>query len=365
MIIEKAVQDIAQKTGLSVSDVRAEIHQWATPLMEKGVIVKLEVRRWRGTKKISPEEFGIDENDKRWIEFKEYMFLGTRSLLTRKTNSRINTIENKARKLLKDYSFETIWGHFVPCTLFVEWQDKDKEIQKEFYDLADELEQNFDKITDKVIRDYKSYCKKVWNDGNARGGFRSYEAYEYDFIKKIKNEIITATEFRKSFKYNTIFYFIPMPSEIERDLVETKKVQGQHEILDYEKEMKRRLAENMNELKRQHLESFLESTVGQIRNSILTIVEDVRNSLRVDVDQQLTKGRNRTKLLKMIDSVRGLNFYNDEQIQTVLDRLEEDLNKDADVRSERDVEETLKEIEGLASMDFSDLLYGRFNLLEL
>lgn len=365
MIIEKAVKDIAQKTGLSVSDVRSTLYQWATPLMEKGIIVRLEIKRWRGTKRISPEELGIDENDRRWLEFKSYMSLGTRHLLTRKTNNTINAVENKARKLLKEYSFETIWGYFVPCTLFAEWQDKDKEIQKEFYELADKIEKEFEDIKSQVLADYRIYCRKIWDDGAVTRSFSDYETYEHYFLKKIENEIITAEEFRNSFEYNTFFYFIPMPSDIESDVIEAKRVQGEQELLEHEKEMRRRLAENMTELREQHLESFLESTVGQIRNSILTIVEDVRNSLRTDADGCLTKGKNRTKLLKMIETVRSLNFYNDDQIQGALDRLQVDLNKDPDVRSEKEVEETLKEIEDLATIDFSDLLYGRFNLLEL
>lgn len=133
MLIDKSIKDIAEKTGLSTDDVRSTIYQWATPLMEKGIIVRLEIKRWRGTKRISPEELGIDENDSRWNEFKEYMSLGVRNLLDRRTNNRINAIENRARKLLKDYSFETVWGHFVPCTMFSEWQDKDKEIQKDYF----------------------------------------------------------------------------------------------------------------------------------------------------------------------------------------------------------------------------------------
>jgi len=364
MEIEKIIKEISKKTGISQNDVRSTVFQWATPLMEKGIIVKLEVKRWRGTKSISPEELGIDESDSSWEDFKDYLSLGSRSLLPKKVNSKINVVENRARSLLKSFSFETMWGRFVPCTMFAEWQDKDKDVQKSYYELADSLKDQFDEIKKEVILHYRKYCKKIWEDGVVTSNWKNYLDYEKYFISKIEEEIIDPNSFRESFKYNTIFYCIPMPSDIEKDVCEAKKIENEKEISDHEKEMKKRLVENLNSFRQEHVENFLESTVGQIRKSILTIVKDVRKSLSNDPDQCLSRGANRKKLLNMIDNISSLNFYNDDQVQKILNTLKEDLTKNKSVRSDREIDETLKDIECIVSLEYSDLIYGRFNQLE-
>ena len=187
---------------MSTSEVQSTIEQWATPLMQRGVIVRLEIKRWRGNKRISPEELGIDEKDDSWISFKHYMSLGTRKLLTRDVESKLSNIDNKSRKNLKDHSFETVWGRFVPCTMFKDWQENDKKINKEYFEVAEEISSSFDKVKDKVIEDYKGYCYKIWKGGAVHGsGWKTYQEYEDYFISKIENEIISASQFKKSFEY--------------------------------------------------------------------------------------------------------------------------------------------------------------------
>lgn len=343
---------------MDTSKDRDELRQdWALALMDKGVIVKLKVSRWTGSAPLTYDDIGFTFFNPETFEFmKKYIKLGNEKLIPHEIDKEIMCIVKRAYKNLSMYSYDTIWGKFVPYIVFDAWERENEIIRNEYLNAAETMGEKYDEIVSAIKENYKKLGQEVWSKIYQDGNVQASESFLENFTSKIANKIPSSEKIVTSFKYDHTYFTIPLPSFLEDNLLEAEKVQNARELegirhdneketLRLEKEAKKRIAQEYVSKKAAMVDSFLESTVISFRSSISEMCDNILVSLsRPNV--KVSKA-SIDKIRKHIDNVRLLNFCNDHEITELLNNLENEVTK---FKGERDNSVILRCMQTLADV---------------
>lgn len=331
---------------------------WALALMRQGVIVKLSVSRWRASTKLTYQNLGLRFADKHSREFAEkYVQLGRQKLFPVEVLKEISTIESRARSTLNDYSYDTIWGKFVPYSAFDAWEEQNNIVRNDFMTQAKTIGDKYDEIIEAVKKEYENMAKDVWLRLYPENKDGATDAFVHSFVSKIVNEIPPVEEIVSSFKYDSSYLIIPMPSFIEADIAKAKQIRLDSEMAEFksdlEKSTKERIANEYVSKKTELIDGFLNSTVTSMRKYVGDLCESVltaigKKSQMNDVSMQYIK-----KLKKMMEKVRLLNFHNDKEITALLNGLETEIDKFKGERNKNIIVEKLAEIVDTATKEIT------------
>ena len=337
-------------------DVEQFRNDWALALMTKGVIVKVKASRWAGCTSLKPEILGLKYSSSDSFEFMgKYVRLGSHKLLPPTALNEIDALKNLAYENLKDYSFDTVWGRFVPFQVFKEWEQANELIRKDFYEQARIFGEKYDSIVAEVKEQYKVMAKDVWfrlypNQGNPTPAFIE------SFISRIVQEIPPRSDILSSFKYSFTYFFIPMPSFLQDDIAKAEKIKNQVDIdkLNTELEMqaKQIISQQYIERKKELIDDFLESTVNNLRSHVKEICDGVLQSLRQKSALSKITHTQIKRLKNMIKKVKMLNFYNDKEINVLLGGLGTEIEKVKDETNKDVIIHKLEELIEVAKKEY-------------
>lgn len=181
--------------------------------LQKGVIITLTIKRYRGTATVDFSELGINAADEKLKEFLgEYIQPGQKKLIPPDIDGQLKSIETSARNNLKEKSFDcsafASSGKFVPETMYAEFKATNEELKNRFYEVRDEFSNNYDNIVDKVCGDYKVLAENLYMQSHPAAK-RPSAKYVNQFVDKIREQIPTAEEICASFEYTTVLRRIP------------------------------------------------------------------------------------------------------------------------------------------------------------
>lgn len=343
---------------VDVSQFRSD---WALSLMTQGIIVKNAISWWRAKAPLKAEELGIKFNDQDTTFFmQKYVKLGTESLLPPEIISEIQYIETKSRDNLRDHSFDTIWGKFVPYTAFAEWQDADKLIKQDFFQAAQSLCDKYDAILITVAQEYRKMAKDVWN--RLYPDSQPTESFIENFVSKIINKIPSKTKIFSSFEYETTYFVIPLPSLIEENISKAENVKHQRDIKNFnvelEKETKKRIQEEYIKRKQEYIDGFLESTVSSMRSYVADLCESIIQSISKGVNKKDVTKSQRDRIKNIIKKVKLLNFHDDNEVNDMLKGLETEVDK---FKGERNKDIIVEKLQKLSDLSKDEFLPTNFN----
>lgn len=361
--IEQTVKEICEQTSLKEHEVRANIEDWALALMMKGIIVSLEIKRWRAKVSMKEEDLFLNQDhDEDWQEFQEsYLSFGRRLVIPKRIDDRLNSIERMARRNLEQYSFNTVWGAFVPCSVFDDWRLRNDQLKAEFLKARREICEEWETIKMEILDEYTSFAKLLYKKHNPD---IEYSKFEETILNEVKSSIMTSEAFYNTFKYDSIFYYIPIPTQVQSEMFMAEKIMDERDQIQKEVEMRDFVHKETMKKKSEQIESFLNETVFRIREMMMSIISEVKTAVALDRSSAAT-GKTRSKLLKMIEKVRKVDFFSDEDIQNALDKLQIDLEKENEYRSEDEIMRSLEELEAIAKANITNVGMGRARLLEL
>lgn len=361
--IDQTIKEICAQTSLEEHEVKANIEDWALALMMKGIVVGLEIKRWRAKVTMKEEDlFLTQENDEDWQEFQSnYLSFGRRLVIPKRIDDRLNSIERMARRNLEQYSFNTVWGSFVPCTVFDDWRIRNEQLKAEFYRARREICEEWEPIKKEILDEYTEFSKILYKKHNPDV---DYEEFENKILSQVKNSIMTSETFYRSFQFDSIFYYIPVPTQVQTEMFMAEKILDKRDQMQKEVEMRNFVHEETMKKKSEQIESFLNETVFRIREMMMSIIDEVKTAVALDRSSVAT-GKTRSKLLKMIDKVRKVDFFSDEEVQNALDKLQIDLEKENEYRSEDEIMRSLEELEAITKANITNVGSGRARLLEL
>jgi hypothetical protein len=313
-------------------------NDWALALMNKGFVVRLKISRWRAQTSLTSEDLGLRFADSSSADFmNKYIRLGVQRLLPPEVLSEVDGLERRARDVLSSYSFDTVWGRFVPYTALRAWKLENDAIRQDFMRQASALGNRYDEIVSLVKRDYRSLAKDVWVRMYPESKMEPTESFIENFVSKVVNKILSREEIFASFKYEVTYFFITVPSLIEDNIAKAHEIKRETEQKDaeakLENETRQLIAEEYVARKKEIIDGFLEATVVAMRKHVAKLCEGILKSIgkKRAISKITLKEVNRLK--EMISKVRLLNFHNDREITENLNELEVEIDK---FKGERD-----------------------------
>lgn len=344
-------------------------NNWALCLMSQGVIVKLSISRWRATAPLKIEDLGLTFSDKESFHFmRKYISLGNEKLLPPEVLKEITTIESRARANLTAYSFNTVWGSFVPYKAFEKWDEENTKIRSDFMEAARKLGERYDEIVQTVKDEYKQIAKDVW--------MRLYpnnptptEAFIEDYASKAVAKILDRNSLIASFKYDVTHFIIPMPTILEENISKAQEIKNERELSKFsnelEKETKRKISDEYFKRKQELIDNFLEATVSSMRKYIAELCDNILQSMGRKEHQKDISFSQKKRIQLMMKKIELLNFHNDTEIKTVLDELNEELDKFKGSRDKNIIITKLNQIVEMSEKEFVPEFNPSIDTLEL
>ncbi len=253
--IDEAREVMAQQIAEQPSRLRKR--QDITEILEHmtdGVVVVLHINRPRFTVSVAPkrggvgfglEMLGIANSNAAQQVVKEYFSLGRHSLLPTDLQKELANIENSARACLDRYSFRTHWGDFVPTSNYVEWKKQNENFQQQFEQKKQYVLDHYDEIVHQVLTAYQTLAEDAWKqiqfgtlivreNNLSEGVFEQLQhalatgegkqEFIQSYLAYIQQKMPTLQEITDAFEYDIDIGYIPLPSQLARDMDEADHV---------------------------------------------------------------------------------------------------------------------------------------------
>lgn len=317
--------------------------------LEEGVIVTLTIKYYRGTTSIDFSELGIDDaSDAKLQEFLgEYITPGTKCLIPPEIKGQLKSIETTARQNLKEHSFDCSAfasnGKFVPKSMYNEFKAVNEELRDRFYTIRDEFADNYDRIIEHVRKDYKVLAANLYMKSHPQAK-RIGTRWVNTFVDKIIEQIATPEEIVASFEFSTKLdrippYILNVISKKNNIDEKVMRIATSNQPQSLKKsnpaemdEIERDIQESIADQAQMQTEDFLSDIVMKTRTNAIEGADAVIKS--IDKNNGKLMGRASVKAHSLIDELRKMNFYGDEELEKKVAALEEALGPD---KKERDV----------------------------
>lgn len=310
-------------------DINTFRENWAIALMARGMVVKIKISRWRAQSSLTYDKLGLKFHDEKSSDFaSKYLRLGSKKLLPPEILREVDRIELDAKANLSMYSYDTVWGRFVPYTAFNEWHKTNEECKTKFYEAAKELVNKYDDIIKMVKADYRNLAIDVWQRLYPDAGGSPTESYIQNFIDGIIREIPSKEDIMGSFKYVVTYLSIPLPSFMQDEVSKADLIKrendGKNFASDLEKTIKSQIANEYLKKKGELIDSFLDATVKEMRFNIAELCESVIASMKSSGENKINL-KHVDKIRNIVKKVRMLNFQDDREIVNHINSIEREL----------------------------------------
>lgn len=388
---------LARVLGVDADNIKVVIPKWFQ-LMQEGVLVSVHIGRWRGRSKLTYTDLGLPELDEDG-DAGDLLTLGSKFLLPPKLIRKADAIESKARKYLKKSTFQTYWGSFVGVSGFDDLMDGLEELRKEYFALCDMIIGDFDNVLESLKLQYKAIAEDAYHrlvslSPEAISRFDGPEDFIETFQANILALIPGAEEIRKSWDFTIELSYIPLPSLLQEDLEEAKRIELEREselaikaerrrellaietakrikaelekrkaqeALSLQRDAETRKAEalaRMNkevvrqarEQKEELIEGFLSQIVGDLRSVTFEAAADVLESIKRN--KRLVP-RSVVQLKGLLEKLDQMNFLDDQEVSTMIEEVRGMVEVDSE---DRDVEAIRASLENIAVVTKADLI---------
>lgn len=377
------IQEETQSRAQVIADTLGEtaLDNWRAR-MKEGVVIDLQIKRWRGRKQLDLDDLGIAPTDLETARaYRELLKLGSKLLLPQEVVGQLDSIERYARQILAKYAFDTPWGHFLPYSTYSTWRDENEKWRTQYFALRDEIVEQYPQIVEKLLTQYEPIGRHSYQllrshapELLERRGLRSEDEFLIYFQDEIRSAIHSPEHIYASFIYESTLKKIDLPDVLSprRQSVDDQQVQEEAlaeqqarlEALEREREarleaevrereaklreeqmlrMNLDLVRSAQSRKEQLVEQFFGTLVVQLRSLTYDVATDVLASIRRQ-DGETVRGRSVMQLRNLVDQVKSLNFYGDRDVEAIMSRLQVVVDQDAKDRDVSDIQRQLRAI---------------------
>ena len=279
--------------------------QSSMPLLDavcrRGVLVSTSVRYWRGCKRLSPEDLGLDPAhvSDRLIQ------LGHKRLIPRDALQAFALIESRVQATVEGSSFPFLGGigRFVPNPRLGELTDRLDKLRDEFQEATLDFVAGYGPLRDNAMREWREAAQHL--NGSAER-----------LILTIEQSFPPAGDIAKRFAFETRLFQIAAPDSIRLEVAEGL---AEFEVADD----RRRIAENATRRMQSDLDTFIRESVSSLRDETAKLASEVLAT--IDGSENGVHQRTLNRLSTFIDSFRTLNFAGDQQLEQTLERFRREL----------------------------------------
>ena len=275
------------------------------PLLEavcrRGVLVATSVRYWRGCKRLSPEDLGLDPAhvSERLIQ------LGHKRLIPRDALAAFALIESRVQATVESASFPFLGGigRFVPNPRLGELTDKLEKLRDEFRDATLAFVAGYGPLRENAMAEWREAARHL--NGSAER-----------LILTIEQSFPPAGDIAKRFAFETRLFQIAAPESVRQEAAE-----GLARI--EEEGDRRRIAEEATRRLHSDLDGFIRESVTSLREETARLAGEVLAT--ITGSENGVHQRTLNRLSSFIDSFRSLNFAGDQQLENTLEKFRRDL----------------------------------------
>jgi hypothetical protein len=330
-------------------------------LLQDGALVRLHIAGgslfWAG---LTYEDLGIrvEDNEVRQ-KLSRWVTLGKKRLLPEAYMKSLTHIESSARYTLKERSFRTELGAFVPSSAYLAWRDMTEALKTQYEALRDDIIANHTPLTRAVLGEYEGIAAETYQRlhlvqpellTEGRDPFIAH------YCQRIASQIPSPDRIREKLDFKYLLLEGPAqvgeslpeqtggmvemnPPTLEQVRSETQQREWQRAILQHD------LRVHAQERIDMVLDDFLSSVVGQLRNLTYEAVCDVLITMQRRSNASVSP-RSIVQLNHLLAQIRALNFYGDDELERMLAQIEQIVEQRPAERqaSLADIQRTLRAI---------------------
>lgn len=280
-------------------------HNTNMPLLDavcrRGVLVSTSVRYWRGCKKLSAEDLGLDPAhvSDRLIQ------LGHKRLIPRDALQAFALIESRVQATVEGASFPFLGGigRFVPNPRLGELTERLDRLRDEFREATLDFVAGYVPLRESAMVEWRDAAEHL--NGSAER-----------LLLTIEQSFPPAGEIAKRFAFETRLFQIAAPDHIRLEVAEgVSQMEAEND--------RRRIAEEATRRMQADLDGFIRESVASLREETARLASEVLQT--IDGSDHGVHQRTLNRLSTFIDSFRSLNFAGDQQLEQTLERFRRDL----------------------------------------
>lgn len=336
--------------------------------LQKGVIVDIQIRRYRGMTTLDFAELGINEESSEMFKqfLSKYIRPGQKRLIPSAIEGHLRSIESQARQNLKDHSFSCDalgeGGKFVPVSAYRDFKAENERLCAEFYQVREEFADNYDAIIERVRKDYKVLAENLYRQSHPEAK-RINRKFVNQFVDSIVSQIPPKEDIVETFTYTTILrrispylinvmkkqpgidgkamkieaashgggqpqqQLLPQPvSESERTRRRTRrKVDEMTSYQFSEDETEDEITNDIDESLRTRADVMRSQFIDDVMVRLRTTAYEGARAIVDSIDRNDGKfiGRTSMKATSMVATLRKMDFYGDRELQGLVDAFDE------------------------------------------
>jgi hypothetical protein len=326
--------EVAARLGCDPEDISVRLDATATSLARKGVLVDLKITRERFELRLDAEDLGIKASEAGYREFlDEYVRLGRRRLIPVRYLRSIDAVETNARRLLRESSFQTVWGRFVPYQVYSELSRRLEEMGGEYRRLNDRILENYDSIRLFTETKYRDAAREVYRTLQKDAGASVPEDFVENFGFRVMSKFPGRAEIEESCRFQIDLSFVPVTST----MAEMEARMANNVMASAEKAV----ADEIRQTYHRQVQGFISDLAAQLRSMIYESVSAARDN--VEKHGHLP-GPSVMSLRQLVQKVQSLNFMEDREVIRQLGELSEILDRESEDRDAEEIMDVLKKI---------------------
>ena len=295
-------------------------------LTREGVLVNVSVRYWRATRKLNPEDLGLDPDN----VTERLISLGHKKLLPREALERFALVESRAHSLIESSTFPFLngLGHFLPNSKLEEVTRRLKELEVEFEVARQAFLNQYADLRQQASAEWYEAARRLVSDPDR-------------LVATIEVSFPNVAQMQRAFGFEVHLFQLRAPERLDIALVS----QGEQEAVIAARQ---RATEEAAAQIHRGAESFVADCVASLRQQTAGLCEEMLESMRTGKTGIHQKTLNR--LIRFIDEFKQLNFVGDGEMEAQLERVRQEflLRSAEDYRDDTGAKTRLQQ--GLAAL---------------
>ena len=269
-------------------------------LTREGVLINVSVRYWRATKKLNPEDLGLNPDD----VTDRFISLGHKRLLPRDKFEAFALIESRTHALVEASTFPFLngLGHFLPNAKLQEVTDRLEAFGKEFTQAKTSFLERYADLRRQACDDWLEAARLLVRDPERMVAVISASFPEPAFMERV-------------FGFDVQLFQVRVPESLNMDLV---RVGEQQKVIQAREQAVRSAAEQIHH----GVRNFVAECVASMRQQTARLCEEMLESMRSGKTGVHQKTLNR--LIRFIDEFKQLNFVGDQEMEAQLERVRQE-----------------------------------------
>ena len=304
--------EIAAIAGVTPERLQVIKESLVDALLRKGVLVRVHIGRWRARRNLRAEDLGLDPETAKPLL--EQIDLGTRLLLPRATLEKLNRLESQGRSNLHRYSLDTRLGSFVPADALSRFLEAHQALRAQYFALRDEIIARLPGLQDQARQACARAAETLYDAVRTAAGVTRGE-FLAQYVDRALAAWPTTSQVHASYVFDYDLLYVPLASELAAE-------QARLAAIAEDERLREDLARHVAERRRQEIDGFLNDLAADLRT---TVYETVTVALRGLQDGGYPAPKTTAALRRLVDRVRLLNVYEDQDIETQIRRLEDAL----------------------------------------